>query len=125
MKRGRPLQRKTPLRSSGLKASGFQLRRTPLKLRSAKRITEDAKRRLLKAELLEAFPICVRCHRGRSIDPHEILRRSQGGSALDETIIVMICRACHDWIHRNPTAARATGWLIHREDLNTEQEDAR
>jgi hypothetical protein len=123
VKRSGPPRRKTPLRAKNTAkqrnrlASGFQIRRNvPIRPRSAKRISEDAERWLLKKRLLEAFPVCVRCHRERSIDPHEIRRRSQGGSMLDEKIIVMICRRCHEWIHANPLAAHESGWLTRYED---------
>lgn len=113
------LKRKTPLVSKTRLAPGKQpLRRTRIAPRSQKRISEDAKRRLLKARLLEERPICERCHRQRSHDPHERQRRSQGGSPLDELIISMICRGCHDWIHEHPLLAHAEGWLVRRGDVS-------
>lgn len=44
-----------------------------------------------------------------SVDVHEILARSAGGSILDEGNVLCLCRQCHDWIGNNPKAALELG----------------
>ena len=53
-------------------------------------------------------PIWDRCTRD-SVDVHEILARSAGGSILDESNLMCLCRRCHDWIGDNPKIALALG----------------
>ena len=40
--------------------------------------------------------------RKRSQDVHEIVRRSQGGSILDEQNLMAVCRPCHERIGKYP-----------------------
>jgi hypothetical protein len=44
-----------------------------------------------------------------SVDVHEILARSAGGSILDEANVLAVCRGCHEWIGRRPAAALELG----------------
>jgi hypothetical protein len=44
-------------------------------------------------------------------DVHEPLTRARGGSITDPTNALVICRACHDWIHGNPAASLELGLL--------------
>lgn len=44
-----------------------------------------------------------------SVDVHEILARSAGGSILDPANVLAVCRACHDWIGDHPREALALG----------------
>ena len=53
-----------------------------------------------------AMPVCER----KSTDVHHKAGRL-GGNYLDETTWLPVCRACHNWIHTNPNAARALGLL--------------
>lgn len=46
-----------------------------------------------------------------AVDAHEKVRRSQGGSVTDADNIILVCRHCHDWIHRNPRKAKQRGLL--------------
>lgn len=55
----------------------------------------------------------VRCTM-RSVDVHERLPRSAGGSILDDANVVATCRACHSWVHTHQTAARSIGLLRSR-----------
>lgn len=89
-------------------------RKTPLRYRSAKRERLYVQRRLLVAVLLDERPICQypRCAR-RSVDVHELLSRARGGSIVDRTNCVAICREHHDWITTHPAEAEATGWARH------------
>jgi hypothetical protein len=104
------LKRKTPLRNTKPMQRGGRL-----KPRSAKRDAEMVERRKLVAVLLTQNPWCQACAvtpvgatpARRSVDVHEKLRRSQGGSILDESICLCLCRLCHDWIGQNPQAAVA------------------
>ena len=52
---------------------------------------------------------CLRCG-ARSRAQHHRTRRREGGHAVSN--IVSACDACHRWIHANPVAARAGGFII-------------
>jgi 5-methylcytosine-specific restriction endonuclease McrA len=99
MKRSGPLERRTPLR-----------RTTKLK----------AKRRGIAPGLRgEVFLRDGGC-RGRPLipdvacwgrlDPHHILRRSQGGQDTPANLVTL-CRAHHDWVHAHPEQSRTLGLL--------------
>lgn len=69
-------------------------------------------RRDLVAALLAERPRCearVLCRGARAVDVHERLSRARGGSILDpdQAHMITACRACHDWITREPQAAEA------------------
>ena len=108
------------------------IKRTPLK-RSTKKIakrsqkTEEiyVERRKIVARMLSDFPLCFACpvfakndglhvfiHRN-SVDVHELVRRSQGGSILDESNLLAVCRKCHDRIGRYPQLAFELGLSRH------------
>jgi hypothetical protein len=97
-----------------MKRGGPIKRRTPLKPYSKKRkATQTARRELVKRILAER-PYCQAGPRIRdpkhrcqsySTDCHEPLTRARGGDILDPNNILAVCRACHDWIHRNPAEA--------------------
>ena len=40
-----------------------------------------------------------------SVDVHELVRRSQGGSILDEDNLMCVCRDCHRRIGNHPQLA--------------------
>ena len=44
------------------------------------------------------------------LDPHHIVRRSQGGTDSPFNLVTL-CRAHHDWVHGNPAEARQLGLL--------------
>lgn len=130
MKRGEPLKRKTPLRAktqlrskAGLdRGSGLQ-RAREMKPKSAKRRKVDVDRRTFVREVLAARPWCEACTvvPGRigmivrvrpSHDVHELKRRSQGGSVLDASNVLAVCRVCHDWIGENPGEAFTRGLAV-------------
>ena len=85
--------------------------------RSKKKEEEYKLRRPLVARLLEERPWCEACPkfaehdevftytRNRSQDVHEIIRRSQGGSILDEENLMTVCRPCHTRIGNYPQLA--------------------
>lgn len=110
MRRGGPLERRTPLRRAA-----NALARTPL----AKRSTKQARRERLLAEasreaqnrangLCEArwTPNC----RVRGSQAHHVRRRSQGGSDSPSNLL-WVCSPCHDAIHEHPQHARDRGFL--------------
>lgn len=88
-------------------------RRTPLRPRSKKRAKfyRDHRVPFVQA-MLEAHPVCQRCHERRSVDVHELVRRSQGGSTVDEANTSALCRQCHDWIGDHPRLAEKEGWAV-------------
>jgi 5-methylcytosine-specific restriction endonuclease McrA len=48
-----------------------------------------------------------------SRDVHEIIRRSQGGSILDENNVLAVCRPCHVRIGNYPQLAFDLGLAKH------------
>jgi 5-methylcytosine-specific restriction endonuclease McrA len=88
-----------------------------MRYRSKKKEAEYKLRRPLVARLLEERPWCEACpkfaehdelvtyKRNRSQDIHEIIRRSQGGSILDEENLLAVCRDCHRRIGNYPQLA--------------------
>lgn len=85
--------------------------------RSKKREEDYKIRRPLVERLLKEKPYCEACkvfaeHDGKttfvhkqSQDIHEIVRRSQGGSILDEANLMAVCRPCHQRIGNYPQLA--------------------
>lgn len=85
--------------------------------RSKKREEDYKLRRPLVERLLKERPFCEACkvfagHDGKTTythkqaqDIHEIVRRSQGGSILDETNLMAVCRPCHQRIGNYPQLA--------------------
>lgn len=122
MKRGKPLQRKTPLRSGS-----SQLKRTGrLAFRSKKMAAIYVLRRPLVERLLAERPLCEGCAlwaeydgkvtfaQQRSVDIHEVLSRARSGDPgrlLDESNLKALCRTCHDRIDRQSEAAEELGLL--------------
>ena len=127
MKRGKPLRR-TPL-----KRGDSQLKRTPLKQRSKKMQDKYIDRRALVIDLLGKHPFCEACvifavkddKNGAvavnySMDIHELINRSQGGSILERNNLLAVCRPCHTRITINPKEAELLG--LHLESwCNTDQ----
>jgi 5-methylcytosine-specific restriction endonuclease McrA len=96
-----------------------------LRYRSSKKEKEYAERRKLVVKLLEEKPYCEACpvsaehdgkkmyQRNMSSDLHELKRRSQGGSILDEDNIICVCRPCHTRIGNYPQLAFDLGLAKH------------
>jgi hypothetical protein len=93
--------------------------RKPLPRRSAKTEAKYAGpdgRRALVARLLSERPVCesgltwqwVVC-KNKSVDIHEVLSRARGGSILDESNLLAVCRHCHTWITDRPLASERLG----------------
>lgn len=93
--------------------------------RSKKKEAEYRERRKLVERLLEERPLCEACpvfaehdglvsySRNASMDLHELIRRSQGGSILDENNIIVVCRSCHTRIGNYPQLAFDLGLAKH------------
>lgn len=100
-----------------MKRSGPLKRTGRLKPRSKKTDDVYVERRKLVKRLLTERPFCEACPvfaahdnkityvRRPSQDIHEILRRSQGGSILDEPNLLAVCRPCHRRIGDSPELA--------------------
>lgn len=111
MKRGGPIERKTPIRRSGSLP-----RVTHLRGRSAKGAAEDRERgKVLRAKFPEhewhgcAVPLCGR----EANDAHEKLSRGRGGSAVDPENITPLCRLHHDAAHGEDPALYVAGLIKH------------
>jgi len=94
--------------------------------RRSKKMEERYKlRRPLVERLLAERPWCEACPvfaehdekvtyaRRQSQDIHEIVRRSQGGSILDEENLLAVCRPCHSRIGNYPALAFELGLARH------------
>jgi 5-methylcytosine-specific restriction endonuclease McrA len=114
------LPRRKPLKSkSGLR------QKTPIAKRSKKMQDKYEIRRELVVKVLKERPLCQACrifaaHDGKatfnqhmSKDVHEIVRRSQGGSILDESNVLAVCRPCHIRIGNYPQLAFDLGLAKH------------
>ena len=96
-----------------------------MRRRSPKKEKEYRERRVLVERLLSEKPWCEACpvfaehdeltsyRRNRSVDLHELVRRSQGGSILDESNIICVCRPCHRRIGDYPELAFKLGLAKH------------
>ena len=118
-----------------LKRSDKPLKRTPLK-KSSKKINNRSKkteekyklRRPLVEKILGERPWCEACpvfaqydelavyQQRPSSDVHELVRRSQGGSILDESNLMCVCRQCHTRIGNYPQLAFDLGLSKHSYD---------
>lgn len=100
----------------------------PMRHRSKKKEAEYRVRRPLVERLLNERPWCEACpvfadhdglvvyQRHRSVDIHELVRRSQGGSILDEKNLMAVCRDCHRRIGNHPALAFELGLARHSWD---------
>lgn len=106
-------------RKKGLKRTGR------LNPRSSKTKKTYEERRPLVERLLRERPFCEACPvfaehdkvvtyiRKKSVDVHELVRRSQGGSILDEANLLAVCRECHRRIGDYPALAFSLGLAKH------------
>lgn len=96
-----------------------------MRRRSKKKEKEYVERRKIVKELLEERPFCEACpifakHDGKktyvrrgSVDIHELIRRSQGGSILETSNLMAVCRECHSRIGAHPALAFELGLAKH------------
>lgn len=93
--------------------------------RSKKKEAEYRLRRPFVERILSERPYCEACPkfaehdnlstyiRRTSSDVHELIRRSQGGSILDENNVLAVCRPCHTRIGNYPQLAFDLGLAKH------------
>lgn len=126
LKAKKPLETKTPLKSrKPLKAKTQIKGGKKLNKRSKKMQKIYEERRPFVKHILETNPHCQACpvfakHDGLvtyvrrpSVDVHELVRRSQGGSILDEENVIAVCRQCHQRIGNFPELAFNLGLAKH------------
>jgi hypothetical protein len=114
MQRRKPLKSSTPLKA-----------KKGLNKRSSKMKSTYEKRRPFVEKILKERPLCEACkvfavhdnkatyNHHMSKDVHEIVRRSQGGSILDENNVLAVCRPCHIRIGNYPQLAFDLGLAKH------------
>lgn len=118
-----PLVRRAPLKASpsltqgGTSRSGELKRTGRVNPQSAKRRAAMTERRALVAQLLAESPRCQArwvCAGARSVDVHERLKRSRGGSITDpvQAHMVTLCRACHEMTEAEPAEATRRRMLL-------------
>lgn len=100
-----------------------------MRRRSKKKEKEYVERRKIVSRLLEERPWCEACpifakhdglatySRNKSVDVHELKRRSQGGSILDIDNLMCVCRGCHRRIGNHPALAFELGLAKHGWEL--------
>jgi 5-methylcytosine-specific restriction endonuclease McrA len=122
--------KRKPLKRSEkpMKRSSVKKQSKAINSRSKKTEEKYKERRPLVKRLLEEKPWCEACpvfaeHDGlityqirQSVDVHEIVRRSQGGSILDESNLMCVCRQCHSRIGNYPQLAFDLGLAKHAYD---------
>ena len=102
-----------PPRRTPLTRTAPPTRSTPLSAQSARRRTASAQHRDITDAVMLRDRGCVArvvpC--GQRLDPHHVWRQSQGGPWTDWNLIVL-CEACHRWVHEHPLLAWSHGWLV-------------
>ncbi len=84
---------------------------------SKKRAKENRERRVMLVEKYGAnwrngtVP-CTRCHSEPGTQPHELKKRSHGGSITDPANVWLLCHRCHRWTEDQPAEAIDAGWII-------------
>lgn len=116
------LRRKTPIKRSTKRIAPRSAKMRDLYEREGGR--RDVVERILRErqwcqwwEPGEVSDVAIRVRQcaERSTTVHEILRRSAGGSIIDETNLMAVCEKHHDWIHFvDPAEARRRGFLKSR-----------
>jgi len=112
MKRSGPIKRKTPLKPG----NGFK-RKNNAKQAVPKDIYAEVVARDGGCVARSVWPV-VSCF-GR-LDPHHVLRRSQGGKD-EASNLITLCRAHHSAVHENPARSYALG-LLKRPTHNSNEE---
>lgn len=119
------MKRKKPLKRTPLKRTPIKRASKPIAKRSKKTEKVYVERRKIVAEMLLEFPLCYACpifakHDGLvtfthrpSVDVHELIRRSQGGSILERENLVTVCRQCHTRIGNEPSLSFSLGLARH------------
>jgi hypothetical protein len=98
-----PLTRSTPLRRSRIR---HQRKPLDLDLVTARARAADRARGRCEAG-------CASTCTGRAVHAHHRLPRSAGGEHTAGNLL-MVCHACHGFIHANPAASYDAGHLLRR-----------
>ena len=110
-------KRKTPrpkalwvqIRDAG--AVSVPIKRRRIRSTSKAKLKELRKYSALKAKFLAVRERCDCCHQiFGPLDVHHMRGRS-GSLLCDMRHWAAVCRACHNWIHEHPSAARLEGWI--------------
>ena len=79
---------------------------------SKKRKEDSKKYSALRAKFLRAHPLCMARRKGCTMKATDIHHKAgRGKNYLDQATWLPACRTCHNWIHNNPSGARALGLL--------------
>jgi len=102
--------RRSPLKRKSLMKRGAKRVRQV----SAKRVAENVVRRkvverIVKERGLDCEARVEKVCKGQAVDAHEKLTRGRGGSIIDPTNILLVCRECHTWIDEHPAEAKRRG----------------
>lgn len=127
------MQRGKPLKRTPLKRGTGSLKRSPLNPRSKRTKEIYVERRAIVEDMLKSFPQCQACvlfyvfdtlhacpphispaplgvvRQNKTVDIHELINRSQGGSITDTMNLLAVCRRCHNRITTNPKEAETLG----------------
>lgn len=55
---------------------------------------------------------CERCFNESGAEPHELKKRSHGGSITDPHNVRLLCHTCHRWTEEEVAEATEAGWII-------------
>ena len=112
------MERRKELKRTGIKRSITQMERGPMKPRvkpmprkAAPTVAAKirAKVRQRSRGVCEAVtPVCT----GTAVHQHH--KAGRGANLDNASLIIDVCRSCHDFIHAHPTEAYERGWLVKR-----------
>lgn len=98
------------MKRSGLKRTPFKRGKKGLNRVSKRRAKEEREYNALRQDFMRGKLHCARCQLRRPLEVHHMAGRD-GDRFLDVLTWAAVCRDCHEWIHANPAAARAQGFL--------------
>tara|TARA_B100001939_G_C16927365_1_gene612338 strand:+ start:1707 stop:2051 length:345 start_codon:yes stop_codon:yes gene_type:complete len=110
-----PLKRKTPL-----KRGTSQLKRTPLNKVSKSKSSTERRNKYAKAKREYMHDrgskkdYCERCEGKFGVDRLDLHHKAgrAGSKIYDKEFFAVLCRSCHDEVHKYPKQSREEGWLI-------------
>jgi hypothetical protein len=110
-----PLKRKTPL-----KRGTSQLKRTPLNRVSKSKSSKERRNNYAKAKKEymndrgSKKDFCERCEVKFGIDRLDLHHKAgrAGSKIYEKEFFAVLCRSCHDEVHKFPKQSREEGWLI-------------
>lgn len=114
IKPGKPLKRRTPLRSN--KPPNPMSARTKARIPERQRCREQVWERAGgRCEALAILPHV--CQGPGPLQVHEPLTRARGGDPLDPDQCLLVCPWSHRWIHAHPAQSIPLGLLKHSWDV--------